>query len=219
MILRMKLAAIAAALSLLVPAIVSAEDIPPYDGLMAFPSINDSAGPEEFTWEVKLEEDMELRQIDGRRAGVYYTEPDFLSFVIQAGAAHDAEGKTVPTTIAVTEPNLITLTVHHRAGNPASGGAPFRYPIVAGEGWEGGFQTYEVVMPPPETVVAGSPERCEVPGIQGRSLKASRKLLRQANCKLGPLRGERTRGAKVIKQFRRPGKSLPLGTEVGVKLG
>lgn len=209
-----------AALLVFVPANAWAADVPPYEGGMGFPNISDSTGPEEFTWEVQLGEDQELRQIDDRHAAVYYVDSEHVAFGIQAEAAHDADGATVPTTLAVIQPNLITLTVHHRAGNPAAGGAPFDYPVVAGEGWEGGFQTHEVVMPPPETVVVNPPlVRCEVPGLRGKSLKAARKLLKQASCRLGPVRGERARGAKVVRQFRKAGKSLAAGTEVGVKLG
>ena len=64
--------------------------------------------------------------------------------------AHDAVGKSVPTTLEVSPPNVVTLTVHHRAGNPAAGGAPFTYPIFEGSGWEGGFSTFEVTVPPSE---------------------------------------------------------------------
>jgi hypothetical protein len=215
------LATVVAAIGAFAPASALGADIPPYDGLMAFGTINGPADPEEFSWEVKLEEDEELRQVDDRHAGVYWKDDETLAMQITAQAAHDADGATVPTTIAVTQPNVITLTVHHRAGNPAAGGAPFDYPISAGVGWEGGFQTHEAVMPPPETVVVVDPPfgRCAVPSLDGRSLKAARKLLAKARCKLGPIRGERGKGAKVVKQFRRPGKSLPLGAEVGVKLG
>jgi hypothetical protein len=209
------------------PVAVAADEIPPYDGLMSFPAIEDPAGPEEFSWEVQLEEDEELRSIDDRRAGVYYVGEgeEFLAMPIQAQAAHDSEGKAVPTTLAVTQPNIITLTVHHRAGNPDAEGAPFDYPVTAGVGWEGGFQTHEgqIEQTPPPEVVAPSPGLtnvvCRPPNLIGKSLKASRKLLRKLNCKLGPVRGERGKGAKVAKQYRQRGRSLPAGSEVGVKLG
>lgn len=217
----------AALLCALAPVAVAADEIPPYDGSMSFPSIQDSGGPEEFSWEVQLGEDEELRAIDDRHAGVYDVGEgeELLTMTIQAQAAHDSEGKAVPTTLAVTQPNIITLTVHHRAGNPAAGGAPFDYPVIAGEGWEGGFQTHEgqIEQPTPPEVVAPSPVLtiavCRPPNLVGKSLKASRKLLRRSNCKLGPVRGERSKGAKVAKQYRQRGRSLPAGSEVGVKLG
>ena len=60
-------------------------------------------------------------------AAVYYTEDERLAFTINAGLAHDAEGSNVPTSLGVSEGNILTLTVHHRAGNPAASGAPFVY--------------------------------------------------------------------------------------------
>ena len=44
-------------------------------------------------------------------------------------------------------------------------------------------------------------------------------MLRSSNCSLGPVRGERAKGAKVAKQYRKPDSSLPAGATVGVKLG
>lgn len=213
---------LAAAVAMVVAGGTAVAEAPPYDGLMAFPAIQGSAEPEEFSWEVQLGEDEELRAIDDRHAGVYWVEgeEEVLTMTITAQAAHDAEGTTVPTTIAVTEPDIITLTVHHRAGNPLAGGAPFDYPVVAGEGWEGGFQTHvaQILVPPPG-VQPTQELRCQVPDLSGRTLKASRRLLRRSNCKLGPVRGERGKGTKVAKQYRTPGRSLPVGTAVGVKLG
>lgn len=220
--MRRALAVFAALLCVAAPASATAEEIPPFDGAMSFHSIPDPSGPEEFSWEVQLGEGQELRSIDDRHAGVYATEEDRLVFTIQAIAAHDAIGTTVPTTLAVTQPNIITLTVHHRAGNPAAGGAPFDYPVIAGSGWEGGIVTHQVQMPPPTEVPAPASAMvatCRVPDLVGRSLKATQKLLRSSSCTLGPVRGERGKGAKVVKQYRKPGISLPAETAVGVKLG
>ncbi len=190
--------------------------MPTFDGSMMFQSIQGPDGAEEFSWEMNLRPDQELGQIDDRHAGVYSTDPGTtLAFSITAIAAHDSIGTTVPTTLAVTQPNVITLTVHHRAGNPAAGGAPFDYPVIAGDGWEGGFQTHQVQGPPPE-VRAPAP-LCTVPDLSGRTLRASRTLLHRAHCKLGRVRGERSRAAHVVQQYRLAGNSLPLWTAVDVK--
>lgn len=196
------------------------EPLPPFDGTMSFQEIQGPDGPEEFSWAVKLDEDQELRAIDETHAAVYYTDPEeHIAFTITAGLAHAADGANVPTTLTVTQPNVITLTVHHRAGNPAAGGAPFDYPVVAGAGWEGGFQQNTVDMGPPTEQATPPPVlHCTVPALSGLTLKGARRQLRRSNCGLGEVRGERARGARVVRQFRKAGRSLPVGARVGVKL-
>ncbi|HEU4462947.1 MAG TPA: hypothetical protein VFR75_10180 [Solirubrobacterales bacterium] len=186
---------------------------------MTFQSIQGPDGPEEFSWEVKFDPGDELREIDDTHAGVYWVGPETLVMTITAVEAHAADGANVPTTLAVTQPNVITLTVHHRAGNPAAGGAPFEYPVIAGSGWEGGIQQHLVVMPPATEQAPPPPVlRCTVPALSGLTLKAAIRQLRRSNCGLGEVRGERVRGARVVRQFRKAGRSLPVGARVGVKL-
>jgi hypothetical protein len=217
------LAALTALLIVLATAATaSAGSYPPYKGSMAFQAIQGPTDPEDYSWEVRLDDDQALRAIDERSAEVYWTEDETRAFLIEATLAHDAEGTNVPTTLAVSEGNVITLTVHHRAGDPAAGGAPFVYPVVGGAGWEGGFETVIVTMPPvteqpPQP--SAEDEQCVVPGLLGRTLKAARKKLRNAGCKLGPVRGARVKGARVVKQYRKPGRELPARSAVGVKLG
>jgi len=220
--MRGKLLALAFGLCLILPAAAAAEELPPYEGAQSFPAIEGPEGPESFSWEMNLDDDQELRQLDERHAAVFYTDPEHLALLIEAAQAHDATGSDVPTTLAVTQPNIVTLTVHHRPGNPA-GGAPFDYPVTAGAGWEGGFQVFPVQGPPseqpPAPVTAPSPlPSCRIPSLVGRTVKASRRVLQRAGCKLGRVRGERTGGARVLKQFRAAGKAVPRGTTVAVKL-
>ena len=212
------LLALVAMASLGTAAGAAAEPLPPFDGAMAFHAIPGPEAEEDFSWQVSVGAEEELRAIDDTHAGVYWVETETLAMTIAASQAHDAEGTTVPTTLAVTQPDVVTLTVHHRAGNPAAGGAPFVYPVSAGAGWEGGFQTTAVAMPPTEQAIAPPAPRCTVPDLAGRSLRASRRQLRRSHCRLGEVRGERSRGARVVKQFRPAGRSLPAGTEVGIKL-
>lgn len=184
-----------------------AEPVPMYNGLMSFGVLHGPDDPDEFSWEVKLGEEEELKEVDERHAGVY-GEDGTLAMQIEAVAAHDADGTTVPTTLAVIQPNIIVLTVHHRDGS-------FVYPVTEGPGWEGGFHTEIVQAPPGE--LPPSPPACVVPDLTGRSLRASRKLLHLSHCRLGAVRGEQRRAAHVVKQYRRYGRSLPLWTKVDVK--
>jgi hypothetical protein len=114
---------------------------PLYDGAMTFAAIRSTESPESFSWQVNLEPDQELKLIDPTHAEVYYAG-GHPAFGIAAILAHDAVGTSVPTTLAVSG-NILTLKVAHRGGS-------FVYPVVGGTGWQGGFRTYEVAMPPPE---------------------------------------------------------------------
>src|SRR3954454_16384526 len=122
-----------AALALSAPAGACAEPLPVFTGSMDFGSLNGPEDPEEFSWEVKLGEEEALKEIDERHAGVYW-EDGTLAMQIEATPAHDADGTAVPTSLAVTQPNIITLAVHHRAGNLAANGAAFVYPVTRGAG-------------------------------------------------------------------------------------
>jgi PASTA domain len=205
---------------------------------MSFPAIRGSSDPEEFSWEVELSEGQELQLVDSQHAMVNYVDGHHPAFGIAATPAHDASGATVPTSLAVSDGNVLTLTVHHRAGNPLADGAPFDYPVVSGSAWtaigQGG-----TVPPPLELSVNGVPEQftqantwsgparlsgspqCLVPKLAGRSLAASRKRLRSAHCKIGRVRKRnRTLGTpgRVIKQSPRAGTVLAGGAKVNVTL-
>jgi hypothetical protein len=158
------LVAVAVAVGLLVPANAGAAEPPVYDGDLTFHRINGPEDPEEFSWQVELRAGEELRQIDETDAAVFY-KSGYSAFSITAELAHDAIGTNVPTTLTVTEPNIITLTVHHREGNPAAGGAPFDYPIVAGAGWEGGIR--------PPTIIQGPPDEAELRAARERAAAAA----------------------------------------------
>jgi hypothetical protein len=204
---------------------------------MAFPKIYSPAEPEEFSWEVILEEE-EMRQINEQEIGVYYSS-GHIAFGIQAEPASDAVGATVPTTIQVTGENVITLTVHHREGNPAAAGAPFVYPIVAGPGWEGGFVPTEIEGPPDEQELreqrereereerqkaeeAAQAKRCRVPALRGVTVAGAKRRLLRANCRLGAVTrsgGVTRKTGRVVHQTEPAGSSLAQDARVGIKLG
>jgi hypothetical protein len=195
---------------------------PPYEG-MTFRQINGPADPEEYSWTVQLDDEQELKLIDDQHAQVYWDDGDRVAFTIDAQPAHDSHGTSVPTSIHVSDGDIITLTVHHRDGNPAAGGASFVYPITAGAGWEGGFQTH-VIQIPPATAPPGSEVKppvasCVVPKLIGRSLQANRKRLRTSGCTLGTVRGKRSKTSRIVKQDIAAGTVLPAGAKVSVKLG
>lgn len=139
-----------------------AEVRPLSDGGMVFGTIRGPADPEEFSFSVDLVEEQKLRQVDDHSAEVVYAGHE-QALSINAVQAHDAEGATVPTTLTVTQPNIVTLTVHHREGNLAAAGAPFTYPILAGSGWEGGFRTITVPMDQPHPPTSTPPATTTAP--------------------------------------------------------
>jgi hypothetical protein len=200
--------------------------------------------PERHPLRVTLREEQFLEQVSPTEVEAEYAGHS-LAFRIVATKAHDADGTNVPTTLEVTGRDVVTLVVHHRAGNPAAGGAPFDYPITPGEGWEGGFQTIIVKGPPDETELREMSERermektiieaspaaqiepppvptCKVPTLRGYALRGAKNLLRGAHCGIGAVRlaaGATVGKGKVVKQFRAAGTELAAGAPVAVKLG
>lgn len=190
---------------------------PLYDGGLQFSMIHGPTDPEDYSRRVQLGPEQELVQVDDRTADVLHPS-GHRAWRVGVSEAHDANGATVPMTLAVVDTDVVIFTVHHKAGNPAAAGAPFDYPISGGPGWEGGFSTVTVIMPPGETGPVAEP-RCVVPRLASRSLAATKVRLKDAGCRLGKVLGQRSRSARVVKQFRSPGTVLASGAKVAVKLG
>src|SRR5215207_1429932 len=131
-----RVACLALALAgLAVVAAPAGADLPVYNGLTNFPTLKGPADPEDFSWEVTLWPGQELKQIDEREAAVFFDD-EHVAMTIVAEQARDATGAAVPTSLAVSAPDLVTLTVHHRDGNPAASGTSFQSPISAGPPFE-----------------------------------------------------------------------------------
>jgi hypothetical protein len=146
---------------------------PLFDGAMTFAAIREPVAGSEFSWRVNLESDQQLTLLDPQHAAVYYDGGN-AAFTINAIVAHDAIGTAVPTRLTVAG-DVLTLIVDHQKGDAA--GRPFTYPVVGGAGWEGGFQTYAIAMPPPEL-----PEEEEENGegaiVGGPTFKGGRPLVK-----------------------------------------
>ncbi len=206
---------------------------PVSDGRFNFPEITSAFAPEEYPFQWgPLSPELTMRQVDDQEIVVEYKNGP-LAYVIQAVPAADAYGATVPTTVKLTEEDIVTLTVRYRSGNPAAGGAPYVFPITEGEGWEGGwhFGKGEFFEPDPIPMMptvytpnapSGSTVTCTVPSLHGLSLHAAKARLRAAHCSIGQVRlAPEATDAKgeVVKQFHAPGTGLAAGAPVAVKLG
>jgi hypothetical protein len=216
---------------------------PVYDGDLSFGILHGPTDPDEFSWRVELRPDETVRHVSETEVEVDYAGTGHRAFGIDAIAAHAADGATVPTSLLLSEGDIITLTVHDRAGNPAAGGAPFVYPILPGIGWEGGFPTTTFIKgppdemeveaerrareaqgsaPPPAPAVESTPTpSCTVPSLRGLGLRGARARLRAGHCSVGQVhlaRGATKAKGRVVKQFEPAGTVLAVGAPVAVKL-
>jgi hypothetical protein len=209
----------------------SGEPLPTYDGDLTFPAIESLADPGEYCWRVEFHDPGDtLQSISDTEAAVVH-ESGVVGMVITTEKAHDAHGTEVPTTLEVSEGDVLTLVVHHREG-------AYIYPVQAGEGFPWSDPTI-VTGPPDEAELAAAKRRveeanppaptlppptvsCTVPALRGLSLRGAKLRLRAAHCGIGQvhLAGDATAGTgKVVKQFHLAGTELPAGAPVAVKLG
>ncbi|MFT3865456.1 MAG: IPT/TIG domain-containing protein [Solirubrobacterales bacterium] len=110
-------------------------------------------------------------------------------------------GVPVPFTVA-SEASISATTTAGTAG----AATPVTVTTIAGTG--SGTFTYEVA--------------CKVPKLKGKSLRAAKKALAKAHCKLGKVsteKGVTAKSGKVVKVSPSQGSSRPAGTKVSVKLG
>jgi hypothetical protein len=127
-------------------------------------------------------------------AGTDFTEVKAVEFgaVPATSFTVSSEGLISAVAPAATKPGPVDVTVTTVAGKSA---------LVAGDRF-----TYTA---------------CVVPKLKRKSVKADRKALKKAGCKLGKVTRKHGagKGAKVTKQTRKPGTVLPSGSKVHVKVG
>ena len=117
-----------------------------------------------------------------------------------------SETEIVATAPAVVNAGSVDVTVTTAAGtSPNVSGDVFTYALPA--------PPPAAPTPPPAAII------CRVPNLTGKNLKAARKALSAAHCKLGTVRGTKGSKAKVVKQNPKSGTTKPSGSAVGVKLG
>jgi hypothetical protein len=119
---------------------------PSYDGGQTFKMIRDESAPEAYSWKVSLNKGQTLKAIDSEHAAIFYSD-ESQALAITAEAAHDATGKGVPTSLSVSEGNVLTLTIKYK-------GKGFVYPILAGPAFQSSYTLpviWEPAPPPKES--------------------------------------------------------------------
>lgn len=112
---------------------------PEYNGVQTFQAIRSATSPETYSWKVHLTEGQALHYVNSSQAEVV-NDDGKTAFLITAENAHDATGALVPTSLQVNG-DVLTLKVEIHSGT-------FVYPIVAGQGWEGGYRVPVIVEGP-----------------------------------------------------------------------
>ena len=100
---------------------------------------------------------------------------------------------------------------------PGSAGATVDVSVttLAGRSATGAADKFTYTLTSPLTQVS----RCTVPKLKGKTLKAARQKLKKADCKLGKVKGVKSKTARVKKQSSKPGKVLAPGAEISITLG
>ncbi len=158
---------------------------------------------------------------------------DFLPAPTVSGFSPAAGSATAPTPVTITGSNLLEVSRVDFGGTPASfqPGADSTLQVVAPPGAAGSSVPVTVV-----TAAGGatahlafsypaapaSAPTCTVPKLSHRKLRAAKKGIRGADCKLGKVRkkkGVTAKSGRVVKQSPKPGSVVAVGTKVTLKLG
>jgi hypothetical protein len=171
---------------------------PPFNGATVAPSGTEAGKEIELSAEVQPAPSIaSLENFSGSIAGG--TEVKIKGENLN-GASSVKFGSTAAASFTVESDTLITAT------SPSSSVA--------------GFVDVSVTTPAGSSPAVRSDrfryEACVVPKLKKKTLKASRKALAKADCKLGKVKGGKT--GKVVSQNPKPGKVKLPGTKVNVKL-
>ena len=129
--------------------------------------------------------------------GTNFTEASAVKFGAVPAASFAVKSDTQITAIAPANatPGAVDTTVTNVAGTSATNTA----------------DRFTYTAPPPPTVIT-----CTVPKLKGKKLKAAKKALLEAECKLGKVKGKKSSSAKVKTQKPKPGTVLTAGSKVNV---
>jgi hypothetical protein len=129
---------------------------PIYEGDQTFKTIRDETAPETYSWKVSLNKSQTLKVIDSGHVAIFNSD-ESQALSITAEAAHDATGKAVPTSLSVSEGNVLTLTVKYK-------GKGFTYPIIGGPAFQSSYTLPVIWEPEPPLAPPASEEVLLVAG-------------------------------------------------------
>jgi alpha-tubulin suppressor-like RCC1 family protein len=127
---------------------------------------------------------------------------------LPAGLGIDSAPGQITGTPTATPTSAVTLSVTDAVGTTASATLPLTIPSASAAG---------ATNPP---VSAPAVHTCRVPKLEGEKLKAAKKRIKAADCKLGKVskKGTARRRAEVVKQKPTMGTTRPAGSTINVVL-
>jgi alpha-tubulin suppressor-like RCC1 family protein len=128
---------------------------------------------------------------------------------LPAGLGIDSATGQITGTPTATPTSAVTLSVTDAEGTTASATLPLTIPPASAA---------SATNP---AVSAVAVHTCRVPKLKGEKLKAAKKRIKAADCKLGKVSKEGTAGrrAEVVKQKPKVGTTRPAGSKINVVLG
>jgi hypothetical protein len=143
-------------------------------------------------------------------SGTDFTDVQSVSFGSVPAAAYSvtSEGQITAVAPAAATAGAVPISVTTEAGTAIS---PQTFTYVA--------PTPPAPPTPPATSAAAA--HCVVPKLKGRKLKAAKKAIKAADCKLGKVtkKGTVDRSARVVKQKPKAGTTRAPGSRINVVLG
>jgi hypothetical protein len=130
-----------------------------------------------------------------------------------SGARAVRFGKAPAGSFTVNSDNAITAV-----SPPGSGAETVDVTVTTAAGTTPTVEADRFTYVPVSPAVSSEAGHCVVPKLKGKRLRADRRRLRRAGCRLGKVRGHRARSARVRRQSVRPGTVLPQGSRVNVRV-
>ena len=156
-------------------------------------------------------------------SGVNFKEVSAVEFGGVAASGFTVDSASQITAVAPAHsPGSVALTVTTAGGTSSDVTAQFAYEAPAAQVTGGNGTTTPPAANPPPTVPTPPAAMCVVPKLKGKKLKAAKKAIVAADCKVGKVtkaKGVTAATGKTVKQSPKVGTSKAAGSKVNVSLG